>query len=118
MLSHPLSHSITETVEDEEPPPPYDNSTETKPSFTIFTSPSQQDYPATQTDKPSLTISTSPSQQDYQLLNQYQHIYQQIQLHNEDNSVFIVAIDFYVANHLQNDKISVMIAEAEAAERS
>ncbi|CAB5347391.1 unnamed protein product [Rhizophagus irregularis] len=54
-----------ETVEDEEPPPPYDNSTETKPSFTIFTSPSQQDYPTTQTDKPSLTISTSSSQQDY-----------------------------------------------------
>ncbi|POG59915.1 hypothetical protein GLOIN_2v1788549 [Rhizophagus irregularis DAOM 181602=DAOM 197198] len=62
-----------ETVEDEEPPPPYDNSTETKssftnypttqietkPSFTISTSPSQQDYPTTQTEtKPSLTIST------------------------------------------------------------
>ncbi|PKC66053.1 hypothetical protein RhiirA1_460260 [Rhizophagus irregularis] len=56
---------MLETVEDEEPPPPYDNSTETKPSFTIFTSPSQQDYPTTQTDKPSLTISTSSSQQDY-----------------------------------------------------
>ncbi|GBC28768.2 hypothetical protein GLOIN_2v1788549 [Rhizophagus irregularis DAOM 181602=DAOM 197198] len=40
-----------ETVEDEEPPPPYDNSTETKSSFT--------NYPTTQTEtKPSLTIST------------------------------------------------------------
>ncbi|EXX57580.1 uncharacterized protein OCT59_026127 [Rhizophagus irregularis] len=55
-----------ETVEDEEPPPPYDNSTETKPSLIISTSPSQQDYPTTQSEtKPSFTISTSPSQQDY-----------------------------------------------------
>ncbi|RGB34776.1 hypothetical protein C1646_760154 [Rhizophagus diaphanus] len=52
-----------ETVEDEEP---YDNSTETKPSFTISISPSQQDYPTTQSETiPSFTISTSPSQQDY-----------------------------------------------------
>ncbi|CAB4426455.1 unnamed protein product [Rhizophagus irregularis] len=77
-----------ETVEDEESPPPYDNSTETKssltnflhhphkiiqltqsetkPLFTISTSLSQQDYPTTQTEtKPSFAISTSPSQQDY-----------------------------------------------------
>ncbi|PKY21431.1 hypothetical protein RhiirB3_435033 [Rhizophagus irregularis] len=37
-----------ETVEDEEPPPSYDNSTETKSSLTISTSLSQQDYPTTQ----------------------------------------------------------------------
>ncbi|RGB29043.1 hypothetical protein C1646_796040 [Rhizophagus diaphanus] len=49
-----------ETVEDEEP---YDNSTEIKPSLQISTSPSQQNYPTTQT--PSFTISTSPSQQEY-----------------------------------------------------
>ncbi|UZO05198.1 uncharacterized protein OCT59_025558 [Rhizophagus irregularis] len=55
-----------ETFEDEEPPPPYDNSTKTKPSLIISISPSQQDYPTTQTEtKPSFTISTSLSQQDY-----------------------------------------------------
>ncbi|CAB4376526.1 unnamed protein product [Rhizophagus irregularis] len=77
-----------ETVEDEESPPPYDNSTETKSSLTISSSPSQQDYPTTQSEnkplfttstslsqqyypttqtetKPSFEISTSPSQQDY-----------------------------------------------------
>ncbi|PKK57978.1 hypothetical protein RhiirC2_797072 [Rhizophagus irregularis] len=55
-----------ETVEDEEPPPSYDNSTETKSSLTISTSLSQQDYPTTQSEtKPSFTISTSPSQRDY-----------------------------------------------------
>ncbi|CAB4426230.1 unnamed protein product [Rhizophagus irregularis] len=54
-----------ETVEDEESPPPYDNSTETKSSLTISTSPSQ-DYPTTQSEtKPLFTISTSLSQQDY-----------------------------------------------------
>ncbi|CAB4420032.1 unnamed protein product [Rhizophagus irregularis] len=69
-----------ETVEDEELFPPYDNSchhsstttfattdtttTGTKPSLTIPTLPSQQDYPTTQTEtRPSLTISISPSQQ-------------------------------------------------------
>ncbi|PKC03382.1 hypothetical protein RhiirA5_380210 [Rhizophagus irregularis] len=71
-----------ETVEDEELFPPYDNSwfmppsstttfattdtttTGTKPSLTIPTLPSQQDYPTTQTETiPSLTISISPSQQ-------------------------------------------------------
>ncbi|CAB4424331.1 unnamed protein product [Rhizophagus irregularis] len=53
-----------------------------------------------------------------QLLNQHQHIHQQIQLHEEDNSVFVMAVDLYVANHILkglNSKISVMIAEAEAA---
>ncbi|CAB4445154.1 unnamed protein product [Rhizophagus irregularis] len=55
-----------ETVEDEEPPPSYDNSTETKSSLTISTSLSQQDYPTTQSEtKPSFTISTSPLQRDY-----------------------------------------------------
>ncbi|PKY49595.1 hypothetical protein RhiirA4_528164 [Rhizophagus irregularis] len=55
-----------ETVEDEESPQPYDNSTETKSSLTISTSPSQEDYPTTQSEtKPSFTISTSLSQQDY-----------------------------------------------------
>ncbi|CAB5379141.1 unnamed protein product [Rhizophagus irregularis] len=49
-----------ETFEDEEPPPPYDNSTETKPSLTISISPSQQDYPTTQlTPTHSPTNSTS-----------------------------------------------------------
>ncbi|PKC06346.1 hypothetical protein RhiirA5_419684 [Rhizophagus irregularis] len=55
-----------ETVEDEESPPPYDNSTETKSSLTISSSPSQQDYPTTQSEnKPLFTTSTSLSQQDY-----------------------------------------------------
>ncbi|PKB93490.1 hypothetical protein RhiirA5_441146, partial [Rhizophagus irregularis] len=55
-----------ETVEDEEPPPSYDNSTETKSSLTISTSLSQQDYPTTQSEnEPSFTISTLLSQQDY-----------------------------------------------------
>ncbi|CAB4439902.1 unnamed protein product [Rhizophagus irregularis] len=55
-----------ETVEDEERPPSYDNSTETKSSLTISTSLSQRDYPTTQTEtKPSFTISISLSQQDY-----------------------------------------------------
>ncbi|GBC33976.2 hypothetical protein GLOIN_2v1767538 [Rhizophagus irregularis DAOM 181602=DAOM 197198] len=55
-----------ETVEDEESPQPYDNSTETNSSLTISTLPSQQDYPTTQSEtKPSFTITTSLSQQDY-----------------------------------------------------
>ncbi|PKC59798.1 hypothetical protein RhiirA1_492080 [Rhizophagus irregularis] len=55
-----------ETVEDEEPPPSYDNSTETKSSLTISTSLSPQDYPTTQSEaKPSFTITTSPLQRDY-----------------------------------------------------
>ncbi|PKK41300.1 hypothetical protein RhiirC2_804916, partial [Rhizophagus irregularis] len=55
-----------ETVEDEESPPSYDNSTETKSSLTISTSLSQQDYPTTQSEaKPSFTITTSPLQRDY-----------------------------------------------------
>ncbi|POG80515.1 hypothetical protein GLOIN_2v1800435 [Rhizophagus irregularis DAOM 181602=DAOM 197198] len=54
-----------ETVEDEEPPS-YDNSTETKSSLTISTSLSQQDYPTTQSEtEPSFTISSSLSQRDY-----------------------------------------------------
>ncbi|CAB4416620.1 unnamed protein product [Rhizophagus irregularis] len=65
-----------ETVEDEEPPPPYDNSwsipssttttfensntttSETKPSLTISTSPSQQDYPTTQTSQKIISTPT------------------------------------------------------------
>ncbi|RGB22452.1 hypothetical protein C1646_776077 [Rhizophagus diaphanus] len=79
-----------ETIEYEELPPPYDNSwsipslttttfattntttTETKPSFTISTSPSQQkDYPTTQIEtSPSLTI----SQQDYPTIQTSQKV--------------------------------------------
>ncbi|CAB4424245.1 unnamed protein product [Rhizophagus irregularis] len=153
-----------ETVEDEEPPPPYDNSTETKPSltistspsqqdypttqsetkpsFTISTSPSQQDYPTTQTDKPSLTISTSPSQQDYPTTQstpthsptnstsrrrqfrvrrgrRFVHRKSSSKMSNNfnntsDNNVDEEEEEDIILKRL-NSKISVMIAEAEAA---
>ncbi|PKC52364.1 hypothetical protein RhiirA1_481652, partial [Rhizophagus irregularis] len=81
-----------ETVEDEELPPPYDNSwsmpssttttfattntttTETKPPLTIPTSPSQQDYPTTQ-------IETRPSHKIIQPLKLKPNLH--LQFHNK-----------------------------------